>query len=135
MQDSLTLELKSFVNAKNNIKQKRIWTLFLPISQTQYGQHLTHSSWSCHILVICGSRYKVLWVYCNKNATLLYSNAEIGPADFHHSSLMNLKLLPLTMKIYGHKCIWKLAKHPFHFIVSSKMQLYNAHYILMVVGR
>ena len=26
-----------------------MWTLFLPISQKQYGRHPTHFSWSCHI--------------------------------------------------------------------------------------
>ena len=39
------------------ISNKRIWTLFLPISQNQYNQHPTHSSWSCHIII-----FVVFWL-------------------------------------------------------------------------
>ena len=42
---------EEFVNAKNNI-YKGIWTLFLQISHNQYRRHPTHSSWSCHILLL-----------------------------------------------------------------------------------
>ena len=59
----LVTELWWICNAKNNIKQ-RIWTLFLPISQKQYGRHPTHSSWSCHI-------YKLLRQVLTKCAMIL----------------------------------------------------------------
>ena len=36
---------EQFISTKNNIKQKNLTELSLPISQKQYLQHPTHSSW------------------------------------------------------------------------------------------
>ena len=56
MQTPLQLDIwlqsyEEFVNAKT-IKNKGIWPLFMPISQKQYLRHPTHSSWSCHMLLV-----------------------------------------------------------------------------------
>ena len=43
----------------------------------------------------------MLCIYCNKNPTLLYSNTEISPTYFDHSSLNQEQLWTPTMKYYA----------------------------------
>ena len=44
------------------IQNKRIWIMFLPLSQKQYLRHPTHSSWSCHIKWMVDVTFESHWI-------------------------------------------------------------------------
>ena len=86
------------------IQNKGIWTLFLSISQKQYGRHPTHSSW-CHILC-CFGRISPLIHLSHQSPYVLIT----APYLFPH-----IRFLKHSCEVYRPFFPWIIHKHGVKF--------------------
>ena len=97
------------------IWNKGIWTLFLPISQKQYGRHPTHSSWSCHI---CSCPFS--WITLMKT---LCTNEYFYTID--HSMWQLASLWNSDKTGNKNKPTWILTGYSIHLALCSDVSAYR----------